>query len=101
MTTQLDQLAEHPHWPHRACRDNTDPNTFFIRDDEPWQHARTRLEATARHYCAPCPIQRACRQAGRAAGGWGLWGGVAYRTNGSGRTTATDLLNTQREGDQG
>lgn len=88
-------LHEHPNYPRRACRE-ADPNAFCQHDGEQWRQAKTRLQATARRYCGPCPIQTACREAGRDRE-WGLWGGVLHRRDhATGKTKPVNLLQDDR-----
>lgn len=85
-------LAELPEWPTRPCR-GAPLNAFFVVDGE--QAAAARLAHTARDYCQPCPIRKACEQVGRS-GEWGVWGGQLFSSHSKPRDLLTIKASRRR-----
>jgi WhiB family redox-sensing transcriptional regulator len=76
MPTSLEarpEISSASQWQDRAlCTGKTE--LFFAPPGER-RIRRERREATARSYCAVCPVAETCRQAGRDNNENGIWGG--------------------------
>lgn len=73
LTLADDYVAQVGHWTDQAmCVDKT---AIFFAPPGEREGRRRRREALASAYCAVCPIQARCKQAGREGREHGIWGG--------------------------